>query len=218
MKNFLFSLPLIALLLSGCDSKEDFPKANTSGDDISSPLTIANTFPLKVEDWAFGIGNAGSTGNPNYYQPRRITSEASSGSPVNTTGLVGMASRTSSYSLSISATTISDTASLSYWYFRIAPPTTLRAGKSLTLKAKVHVENVQGKGASLVLRGDKGSKTAVLFATTEGQATIRGNADFREYSVTLPYSGSVDYILVYLTMLPQTIGRVTFTDVSVQSN
>ena len=88
-------------------------------------------------------------------------------------------------------------------------------GRSLTLTAKVRLDNVQGKGVSLVLRGDRNSQPVVLFATTEKKIPLRGTADFTDYSVTLPYSAGVDYLIVYFVMLSNTTGTATFTDVSV---
>ena len=218
MKNFLTLLPLLVTLLAGCDKKEDIPKANPSAGNSNPSYAAETILPLAAADWTFGAGNVSSQSNTNNYQPTLIisTSNTSLSLPVGTTGITGLSSRTTSYSLGIAATTLQDTTSSGYWSSRIFSTPSLRVGKSLTLKARIRLENVQGKGVSLSLRGDKGSQTALLFRTTEGQIHLKGTADFTDYSVTMPYSSPVDYVLVYLTMLPQTTGKVTFSDVSIQ--
>ena len=125
-----------------------------------------------------------------------------------------MSSRTTSYTLGMAASILKDTASYCYWLASVPPSATIRVGASLTLRAKVRLQDVQGKGVSLVIRGDKGPTTSVLFATTEGQVPIRGTADSTEYSVTLPYTTAVDKLIVYVVMLSNTSGSVAFTDVS----
>lgn len=91
-------------------------------------------------------------------------------------------------------------------------------GKTLTLRAKVRLDNVQGSGISLVLRGDTGVQKGALFATTQGQQLIRGTGDFTEYSVSMPYTKAVDEVLIFLLILPKTTGTITFRDISVQVN
>ena len=207
------------MLLSSCEQNDNFPKATVSRGNSTSTLSASDGVLLAASDWFFSVGDVGNQSNPNNYQPTRTSSTGSTGlsSPLSSgSGLTGMSSRTTSYTLGMGASLLKDTASYCYWLAGVPPSATLRVGASLTLSAKVRLQDVQGKGVSLVIRGDKGTKTAVLFATTQGRTDIRGTTEPTEYSVTLPYSTAVDKLIVYLVMLSNTTGSATFTDVSVK--
>ena len=217
MKTFLLLFPLLVLILFGCQPEENFPKATTSGGS-GSTLSVVNGITLAPTGWVFLVGNAGNQSNPNNYRQTFNTSSSGTTSPGSGTGLVGVSSRSTSYTLGMTASAISDTASHCSWAYSLYPPTSLRVGKTLTLKAKVQLTNVQGQGVSLVIRGDKGAKTSVLFATTQGKIPIQGNAEFAEYSVSLPYTQAVDLCILYVVMLPNTTGTVSVTDMVLSIN
>lgn len=213
----LVLLPLLLVLIGGCDPVENFPKASTSSGSSGSTLMSANVL-LKPENWRFAIGDVGSQGNPNAYQQTLTTTSSNPGLtfPISTTGVGGLSSKATSYTLGMATAVLKDTASYCYWAYGLYPPTNLRIGQSVTLTAKVKLQQVQGKGVSLVIRGDKGSKTGVLLATTEGRTSIRGTADATQYSVTLPYTTAVDTLMVYLVLLSNTSGSASFSDVTVE--
>lgn len=216
MRTSLFLL--LTSLLFSCEQNDNFPKATTSGGSSTTTTLPSNLVPFAPANWRSYVGDVGNVSNPNNYRHTLVTdgSSSSPSSPMSGSGLVGLSSRPTSYTLGMAASTITDTASYCYWAYSFYPPTTLRVGRSLTLKAKVKLDNVQGRGVSLVLRGDRNSQPVVLFATTEGKLPLRGSVGLTEYSVTMPYSTSVDYLLVYFMMLSNTTGTATFTDVSVE--
>lgn len=212
--------PLLALLIISCETDDNFPKATTpvgSGTTTSSTPSTSNAIPLMPTGWQFLVGEVGSQGNPNNYQRTLTTGALETTSPLTTGILGGAASRATSYTLGMAASLVRDTASYCCWLAGVPPSAKLQVGTSLTLKARVRLENVQGEGVSLAIQGDKDTQTAVLFSTTRGKTPIRGTAD-TEYSVTLPYTVAVDRFAVYFVMLPNTTGTVIISDVSVQVN
>ena len=214
----LFSLLLASFLLS-CDQHENFPRptTTTSGGSSSLPST-SNVIPLTTTDWRFVVGDVGNRTNPNNYQQTFRTSGEGTTSPIGSTGLVGLPAKATSFTLGMGTSTLNDSTSYCFWTNSFSPPATLRVGRSLTLKAKVRLDHIQGKGVSLALRGDRKSQTSVLFTTTDGQLPLTGTAGYTEYAVTLPYSASVDTLVLYFVLLPRTTGTVTFTNVSVAIN
>ncbi len=218
MRNCLLLLyPLVSLLLS-CDRTDNFPKAATAGGSSNPGMHFLGTVvSFDAANWRPYVGDMGNQSNPNQYQHTLITStsRSPSTSPVTGINLGGLPSQASSFTLGLAASTLIDTASYCYWAYSFYPPTTLRVGQSLRLTAKVKLDNVQGKGISLVLRGDRKGQPVVLFASTEGKIPLKGTADYTAYSVTLPYTTGVDYLLVYFLMLSNTTGTATCTDVSV---
>lgn len=66
-----------------------------------------------------------------------------------------------------------------------------------------------------MLRGDRNRQPVVLFATTENKQSLKSTTDFTEHSITGSYSTDVEYLAVYLVMLPNTNGSARFTDISV---
>lgn len=218
MKQLLMPLLLVISLMTGCDQQENFPVAARSGGAGNSHTR--NTLTFVPTDWTFEVNNGGHQHNPNNYQSLLQVSSASTrlALPVSATGLAGVTSRATSYSLGMAATTIHDTTSFCYWYSQLVPPATLRIGDSLTLKARIRVNQVQGQGITLLIRDDKSTLTAALCRKREGQISVTGTADFVSYTYTLPYTNPVRYFRVYLLMPPQTIGTATFSDMSVQVN
>lgn len=164
----------------------------------SSAVQPDNTITFSATDWTFrGVGDKG---DPGTYTSNRTSSG-------------------NSYSLSAaSSSATKDTTALGYWVTNFGPGKAITVGKTLTLKAKVRLDNVQGSGVSLVLRGDTSLERAALFATTQNQRIIRGTSDYTEYSVSMPYTKAVDELLIFLLVLPKTTGTVSFSDVSVQVN
>jgi hypothetical protein len=217
MKNLCFILSLLSLLLASCQRDETYSIAHGSGGGTSTPSTNSAVV-LTSANWRFAVGDAGNQRNPNNYRQTFVDGSDGTTSPIGGTGLSGVPSKSSSYTLGMATSTITDTTSYCYWAYNQYPPAGLRVGQTLTLKAKVKLADVQGKGISLVIRGDKGTKTAVIFASTQDIQPIRGTADFVEYSVSMPYTQPVDAVLLYLVMMPKTTGTVAFSDVSLQAN
>ena len=225
MNYFLLGACLL-ISLAGCKQDAVIPTATTStGSTSTSGSSKAITFASS--DWMFWVSNwvsngvsNGSKENPNQYQSSLTTDVITTTSPMGSTGIGGLpvTTKSESYLLGMAATTIKDIESYSYWMTSLPPPKTLQPGKSLTLRAKIQLQNVQGKGVSFALRGDRTTQSAVLFATTQDKINLSGTNDFTEYSVTLPYTTSVDYILIYFVFLPQTTGKVLLKDVSLQVN
>ncbi|GAB3327698.1 hypothetical protein GCM10027299_28670 [Larkinella ripae] len=215
MRALLLIAPVLTLFLLSCERNENFPEPTTpsTGGGPRTP-TSGNTIPISATDWRFFVGDVGNRSNPNNYQQSVRTSSVGTTSPIGGTGLAGVPARAVSFTLGMGTSTLVDTTSYCYWTYRFTPPAALRVGRSLTLTAKVRLEQVQGQGVSLVLRGDRNSQPSVLFATTEGKTPVKGTADFAEYAVTLPYSAGVDELFIYLILLPHTTGTATFTDVS----
>ncbi len=217
MKHFPLLIPLLILLLDGCNPNENVPKVNTSGGATSAP-SINNAVVLTPANWRFFVADVGNPSNPNNYRQTFASTGSATTSPMGGTGLTGVSSKSSSYTLGITASAITDTVSFCYWVYGLYPPTGLRVGQTLLLKAKVKLMDVRGPGVSLVIRGDKGTKIAVLFSSTQGKVPIQGTADFAEYSIALPYAQAVDWCVLYAVMLPKTTGTVQVTDISLQVN
>ncbi|GAB3499800.1 hypothetical protein GCM10027341_23850 [Spirosoma knui] len=210
----ILSLLLASFLLS-CQRDDYLPKATstTSSGNPSLP-SAGNVIPLTATDWRFYVEKEGNQSNVTNYQQTFYTRSTATTSPTGGTGLVGLSTKAASFTLGMSTSALIDTATYCYWAYSFFPPTSLRVGRSLTLKANVRLDQVQGKGVSLVLRGDRKGQAAVLIASTEGQIPMKGTADFAEYSVTLPYTTGVESLIIYLLMMPNTTGAITFTDVS----
>ena len=125
------------------------------------------------------------------------------------------------YSLRINCEAVRNDTAHCYLYQSFLP-TSIPVGAKLTLKAKIKTVNVQGKGLTLTLRGDKnvnGQGKPVFFVSSEGKTPIKGTNEFEEYSVTLDsYPGNADYLAVLIVYLPGTTGAVYLDDVSVVVN
>ena len=223
MKQLLL-VTYVLIALMGCKKDDVVPAATTStgsstGGSSKATAITADGWTFWVSNWVTNGVSNGSKDNPNQYQSSLTSEATATTSPITGTGIGGLpTAKIESYSLAVAAPINKDTASFSYWVTALTPPKTLQIGKSLTLRAKVQLQDVQGKGVSLALRGDRTAQSAVLFASTQASKNIAGTSDFTEYSVTLPYTTSVDYILVYLVMLNKTTGKAIFKDISIQVN
>ena len=123
-------------------------------------------------------------------------------------------------SLKISCPKVNDNAAFSYFVQDISAAN-LKAGSKLTLTAKVRGVNLIGNGVSIALRGDAttGAAGTRFFKTTQDITPLRGTFDFREVTLSLDsYEGNADRIIVFLLLLPNTIGTVYFDDISLTSN
>ena len=125
MKNFPLLLPLLILLFSGCDPDENYPKATSSGisGSGSTTTTLSSGVTFVPAEWRSYVGDAGNLSNPNNYRHTLVTgpSGISSAAPVKGAGLGGMSSRTTSYTLGMAASTITDTASYCSWAYSFYP-------------------------------------------------------------------------------------------------
>ncbi|GAB3549995.1 hypothetical protein [Spirosoma fluminis] len=215
MQTYLFLFLFLASFLLSCERDDNFPKATSTASSGNSSLPSAgNTVMVTATDWRFSVEKGGNRSNANNYQQTFRDSSPEVTSPIGNTGLVGVSAKAASFTLGMSTLALTDTAAYCYWAYSFSPPTSLRVGRSLTLKARVRLDQVQGNGVSLVLRGDRKGQTAVLIASTEGQIPMKGTADFAEYSVTLPYTIGVESLIIYLLMMPNTTGAATFTNIS----
>ena len=192
MKTLLYLLPLVLILAGSCKKNEDTTP-------VPAQNSTDNAIRLPSDGWFYFVGPVPNNPNLNNYQSVSTVPASATDSP----------------SFSLAATTIKDTASFCAWSNNFTPAAGLKTGSLITLKAKIRLENVQGPGVSLVLRGDTRVQSNVLFETTQNQVPIRGTADFADYSVTLSYATPVDIAAVYLVLLPKTTGKVIFRDVTV---
>lgn len=90
-------------------------------------------------------------------------------------------------------------------------------GRELTLEAQIRLQNVEGPGFAIALRGDDPAGDPVrseAFASTEGSLDINGTRDWAPVSVRLGniYAG-ITRITVFLIYLPGTSGTVYVDDV-----
>ena len=193
MKTLLCLLPLVIVLAGSC-------KKGGDAAPVPAQNPTNNAIRLPSDGWFYFVAPVPNNPNLNNYQSLSTAPASGTVSP----------------SFSLAATTIKDTASFCAWTNNFIPAAGLKTGSFVTLKAKVRLENVQGPGVSLVLRGDTPIQSSALFETTQNKIPIRGTADFAEYSVTLYYTTPVDIVKIYLLLLPQTTGKVTFNDVTVE--
>ena len=123
-------------------------------------------------------------------------------------------------SLKISCPKVNDNTAFCYFVQDISAAN-LKAGSKLTLTAKVKGVNLVGNGVSIALRGDAttGGSASRFFKTTQDITPLRGTFDFREVTLSLDsYEGNADRIIVFLLLLPNTIGTVYFDDISLTAN
>lgn len=119
------------------------------------------------------------------------------------------------YALQIGCSAAKDNSIFSYWFQNVSSPP-VPSGKRLVLKVKVRLDNVEGQGVALVLRGDRnGQPQPVFFSSTENNTLIEGMADFEEYTLmTEPITESIDNLSVFLVYLRSTTGTAYFDDIS----
>lgn len=89
-------------------------------------------------------------------------------------------------------------------------------GMTFELSVDVRLENVQGDGISLAIRGDNSALSkccAEAFATTEGRVSISGTQDWTRHVVKLnSLPAGVDRITVYFVYLRSSSGTAYFDD------
>lgn len=96
-------------------------------------------------------------------------------------------------------------------------------GRRLRLRAMIKLDGVgpTSDGVSIVIRGDDDEMTdkSVFFYTTQGDVPIRGNEDWREYTLEMKSNipETVDKILVFLVLLDDTEGTVYFDDITLET-
>jgi hypothetical protein len=190
LKHLSFFL-LLTLLLGACKKEEPEPEPVELLENSS--ITSPNF------DWQFSyVGNV--PGNPNQCDGAYSTDIHS----------------TPPYALKVGCNLTTNKDIFSYWRQSITPPANFPTGKRLLLKAQIRLDNVQGNGIALAMRGDRrGSLSAVFFSSTENKQSIKGTSDFKEYTLEVDaYSGPVDQIHVFLIYLRNTTGTAYFDDIS----
>lgn len=186
---FASILLLTTLLVNSCNTKDVQPQTQLlPNEDLEQD-------PAKQWSLAF---RDNLISNPNKYKGEYSTEAAASGT----------------HSLKISCDTIRNDTTHCYFYQYITPGS-LATGAKLTLKTKVKTVNLQGKGLTIVLFGNKTynlSSKVVFSASTPVLA--KGTTDFTEYSVVLDkYPGGVDEIYVALFYEAKTTGKAYFDDI-----
>jgi len=173
MRPILLLLTLVSLVL-GCESCDRFPQATTSGGSPTTSLSLSAVTFIPAT-WQSYVGDVGNQANPNTYQYTRVigTASTSSFAPLGGPSLPGVLSQTSSYTLGMAASTIIDTASYGYWAYSFSSLTGLRVGRSLTLTAKIRLDNVAGKGRFTRVAGQP------------QQPNTTGSASFTDVSVII---------------------------------
>ena len=127
-----------------------------------------------------------------------------------------LASDSSSVLIIESITTEGSSANSSRWRHPITKPD-LPETATLKLTATVSGEEITGQGVSVVLRTDSGVGTNRIvsgFGTTEGEVLITGTFDKQDFSTEIDYVPTdIEDLFVFLLLLPETEGKVTFHDV-----
>lgn len=97
----------------------------------------------------------------------------------------------------------------------------IEEGASVRLRVTVELENVQGDGVAIALRGDdlNGPQgELVFFETTQRRRTLSGTVSNLKFDLTLPnYSRETDRFTVFLLLLANTSGTVYFDDISLET-
>jgi len=109
------------------------------------------------------------------------------------------------------------TSSTNFAFWGLSMNTNIPVGKDVTLRVKIK-GNLIGSGVSLAVRGDDTDRpqgSAEQFKSTQGNISITGNVDWREYNVKLEKVGAnIKSLTVYLVYLQNTTGDAYFDDVS----
>ncbi len=96
-------------------------------------------------------------------------------------------------------------------------------GKRLRLRAMIKLDGVDptSEGVSIVIRGDDDEMTdhSVFFYTTQGDVPIRGDEDWKEYTLEMKSNipETVYRIHVFLVLLDDTMGTVYFDDITLET-
>lgn len=114
---------------------------------------------------------------------------------------------------------ISDSDEFAYWVQ--STDENIQVNRTLKLSVDIKLENVEGEGVSIVIRGDDTpvpQDYAELFATTQGTIAITGTHHWKTYNVTLeePITPDIQSITVYMVMLPNTSGTAYFDEVQLE--
>ena len=195
MKQYLSLFFALVLLLSWSCKKDDDGMPPIEEPEPSGPIVVNNTgFEQSPASWPDGWWH---TTEP--YDVSWTDEDAFSGE----------------YSVSITSDTLVD--GFSFWGQSINE--NIQAGKKLLLRVNVKTVDVQGEGASIVIRGDNTPTpqgTAELFVSTQGDIFIGGTHNWKEYSVMLedPIPSTIQSITVYMVLLPYTTGQIFFDDVT----
>jgi hypothetical protein len=120
-----------------------------------------------------------------------------------------------SRSLGIS-TQVADSLQFAYWGQTISD--NIPVGENVTLKVKIKVNNVMGRGLSIAIRGDitnSPSGGSEQFVTSQYATRISGTFDWKEYSIRMSnIKASIQSLTVYLIFLPNTTGEAYFDNIS----
>jgi len=115
------------------------------------------------------------------------------------------------HSLSITSATTATTG-FSDWLYLIPGPQ-LTVGSRLILKVKVKLNDVTGNGVFIAMRGDTQSGSA-FFVTSQGNQSITGSQDFKEYTIKLNYyPQNVSNIFIFLILDSSSTGTAYFDDI-----
>lgn len=119
-----------------------------------------------------------------------------------------------SHSVTIQSDTLID--DFNFWGQTITE--NIQTGKKLRLRVNIKTVNIEGEGASIVIRGDNTPTpegSAELFISTQGSLYIGGTHNWKEYSVELEdsISAAIQSITVYMVLLPNTTGQIYFDDI-----
>ncbi len=91
-------------------------------------------------------------------------------------------------------------------------------GKKVKLSAFIKLEELEGEGLSIVVRGDTDdpNPSAEWFHTTQGRVLITGDHKWEEYTLTTDdvIPASITNLTVYIVYLPNTSGSAWVDDIS----
>ncbi|MEL7339803.1 MAG: hypothetical protein AAGM67_04895 [Bacteroidota bacterium] len=91
-------------------------------------------------------------------------------------------------------------------------------GKQIKLSAYLKLEEIEGEGLSIVVRGDTDASgsPAEWFHTTEGKLDISGDHRWKEYTLTTDevVPENINLLTVYVVLLPNSSGRAWVDDIS----
>lgn len=185
----LLFIGVITLSLISCDEGTSEPV-----DNGPSNMVLNSTF------------EGGSDGEPTYwtahqtgnYQLAWTTETAGAGS----------------YSLKISNNT-ADPDSSAYWYQNQCMY--IPVNQTVTLKAKIKLDNVVGTGATIVIIGNDREYNIQYYATTLSDLALTGTHDWQEYSMQLEnFNNLILCLNIYLVLPTNTTGTVYFDDVRIE--
>ena len=104
------------------------------------------------------------------------------------------------------------------WRYESSFGGALEETNMLRLRVKLSSEGLLGSGAGIALRTDSGGNDfPSAFSTTQGDILITGDQESAAYEIVIPYVPSeVHVVKVFLMLLPETVGSVTFEEVELQ--